>query len=148
MRVVACPSTGIEGSRRKIEETIAREERDLAWSKLKEFATVEEETIKDRVVYSEGIQLTLRERKKQREGSSPDNHPTFLSFLCFPLRASVTPSHTSNPFAESDENEHTRCNSDESKSQLLTLEHFLDPVHCQSDIDFDFLNLDQQGANQ
>lgn len=83
-----------------------------------------------------------------RKERSPDDHPTFLSLFRLSLRTSVTPSHVPNPSTERNEDQHTRCNTDETESQLLTLEHLFDTVHCESDIDFDFLNLYEESTDQ
>lgn len=37
---------------------------------------------------------------------------------------------------------------DEAESELLGLEHLLDAVHGEGDVDFDFLDLDKEGADE
>lgn len=73
--------------------------------------------------------------------------PPLLHFPPFTL-PSIRPYETPRPPPHKRQYKHTRRNTDKAERQLLTLEHLLDSVHRERDVDLDFLDLDEEGADE
>lgn len=78
----------------------------------------------------------------------PRRDPTPLALSPSLLRAAISPREALQPTADTYQDEHTGSDSDKAKGQLLGLEHLLDTVHGERDVDLDLLNLDEESADE